>query len=289
MTHYETLGVAENATQDEIKKAYRKLAMQHHPDKGGDTNKFQEIQQAYDIVGNEQSRQQYDMERKHGGMRFNVNGQDFHGSGVPPEMEEMLRNFGFAFGQGFGGHHGDPFSHFRHPRKNKDIQIDVVVSLASTLEEQTKTVSVKTTNNDRYPVDVKIPRGIRSNNTIKYPNLGDNFFESLPRGDLYVRIHVEDHSDFFVDGIDLIKKIDIDCLHAIIGTTVVIEGLDNKKFEINIPAGTQHNGRFRIPNQGLYMMNQNHRGNLLLVTNITVPTNLSEDKLQQIKNILNNQ
>ena len=286
MTHYDTLGVAENATQDEIKKAYKKLAMKYHPDRGGDTNKFQEIQSAYNVVGDDQTRQQYDMERKHGGgFRFNVNGQDMHG--VPPEMEEMLRNFGFAFGQGFGGHAGDPFSNFRQPRKNKDIQLDIVVSLASTLEEQTKTINVKTTNNDSYPVDVKIPRGIRSSNTIKYPNLGDNFFESLPRGDLYVRIHVEEDSNFFVDGIDLIKKIDLDCLHAIIGTTVTVEGLDKKKFEINIPAGTQHGTKFRIPSQGLYLMNQTVRGNLFLIAHVTVPTNLSDDNLKTIQHILN--
>ena len=99
MTHYDTLGVSESASLDEIKKAYRKLANQHHPDKGGDTNRFQQIQAAYDAIGDEQKRTQYDAERSgHGGFRFTVNGHDVGGGGVPQHMEEMLRNFGFSFG-----------------------------------------------------------------------------------------------------------------------------------------------------------------------------------------------
>jgi curved DNA-binding protein len=287
MTHYQTLGVAENATQEEIKRAYRKLAMQHHPDKGGNTNKFQEIQQAYDIIGNEQTRQQYDIEQKHGGIRFNVNGQDFNG-GMPPGMEEMLRNFGFAFGQGVGDR-GDPFGAFKQPRKNKDIEVVIKIPLTSTLEQQTQSISVKTTNNDRNIIEVNIPRGISQNTTIKYANMGDNFFGSLPRGDLYVRVHVENNTDFHIDGIDLYKAIDIDCLSAIIGTTVIITGLDEKKFEINVPAGTQHGSKFRLQQQGLYAMNQSLRGNLIVIANITVPTNLSQEKIELVKSLINHQ
>lgn len=287
MTHYETLGVAENATQEEIKKAYRKLAMQHHPDKGGDTNKFQEIQQAYDIIGNEQARQQYDIERKHGGFKFNVNGQDFNG-GMPPGMEEMLRNFGFAFGQGFGDR-GDPFGTFRQPRRNKDIEVIIKISLASTLSQQKQTISVKTTNGDRDAIEITLPRGISANSTIKYANMGDNFFGSLPRGDLYIRIQVENNTNFHVDGLDLYKSVDIDCLSAIIGTTAVITGLDDKKFEINVPAGTQHGSKFRLQQQGLYAMNQDIRGNLIIVANIIVPTNLSPEKIELVKSLVNPQ
>lgn len=283
MTHYDTLGVSESATHDEIKKAYRKLAMQHHPDKGGNTEKFQEIQTAYNIIGDEQSRAQYDAERR-GGFRFNVNGQDMHG--VPPEMEEMLRNFGFSFGQGFAGH-GDPFAQFRQPRRNKDIQVDIVVTLVSTLESQTKTISVQNSNGERFPVDVQIPKGVRPNSTIKYPGLGDSLFETLPRGDLYVRIQVEGDPRFAINHLDLVTTVDISAIHAIIGHEVGIDGLDNKKFLITIPAGTQHGTKFRIPNQGLYAMNQTQRGSLIVIVNIVIPNNLSPSQLESLKNISN--
>lgn len=287
MTHYETLGVAENATQEEIKRAYRKLAMQHHPDKGGDTNKFQEIQSAYDTIGNEQARQRYDMERRGGGQfRFNINGQDFNHGNMPPHMEDILKNFGFAFGHGFSD---DPFQNFRQPRKNKDLQVEITIPLSSTLSDQSKTISVQTTNGNRYPVTVDIPKGVSSHNRIKYPNLGDNFFESLPRGDLYIKVNVHNDTNFRVEGLDLIKLVDIDCLNAIIGVKVTIEGLDGKKFEISIPSGTQHGTKFRIINQGLYAINENIRGNLIIFVNIIIPTNLQPEKIDIIKTLILNQ
>jgi DnaJ-class molecular chaperone len=286
MTHYATLGVSETATQDEIKKAYRKLAMQHHPDKGGDTNKFQEIQAAYDSISDDNKRAQYDAERRGGGMRFNINGQDVNG-GIPPGMEDMLRNFGFAFGQGFQGQSGDPFGAFRQPRRNKDLQVDVVIPLASTLNSQTKTISIQTTNGGRSTVEVQIPRGVRPNSSIKYPGLGDNFFESLARGDLYVRIHVENNSGFHVEGLDLVKVVDINCLHAIIGHEVIVDSIDGRQFQMTIPPGTQPGTKFRIANQGLYEMNQNTRGSLIVVANLFIPTNLTAEQLESLKNIVN--
>jgi DnaJ-class molecular chaperone len=286
MTHYATLGVSETATQDEIKKAYRRLAMQHHPDKGGDTNKFQEIQTAYDAISDAERRAQYDAERRGGGVRFNFNGQDFSG-GMPAGMEDMLRNFGFAFGQGFQAPGGDPFGQFRQPRRNKDLQVDVVIPLASTLTAQTKTISIQTTNGNRGTVEVQIPKGVRANSSIKYPGLGDNFFESLARGDLYVRIHVENNSGFHVDGLDLVKVIDINCLHAIIGHEVIVDSLDGRQFQMTVPPGTQHGTKFRIANQGLYEMNQSSRGSLIVVVNLLVPTNLTATQIESLKSITN--
>jgi DnaJ-class molecular chaperone len=285
MTHYDTLGVPESANLDEIKKAYRKLANQHHPDKGGDTNRFQQIQAAYDAIGDEQKRAHYDNERRgHGGFHFTVNGQDVGGDGMPQHMEEMLRNFGFSFGPGFAAH-GDPFAQFRQPRKNKDMQVDVVVTLASTLDAQTKTISIQTTNGERSTVEVQIPRGVRPNSTIKYPGLGDNFFATLARGDLYIRLHVEGNPNFNVDNIDLVKTVDVNCIYAITGHDIFVEGLDGKKFTINMPPGTQNNTKFRIPQQGLYLMNQNHRGSLIVVVNLIVPTDLTSNQLEILRTI----
>lgn len=286
MTHYDTLGIPESSSPDEIKKAYRKLANQHHPDKGGDTTRFQQIQFAYDTLSDDNKRAQYDAERRGmGGFRFSVNGNDFSG-GIPPEMEDMLRNFGFAFGHGFANN-SDPFNVFRQPRKNKDIQIEIVISLASTLSEQTKIINIKTSNGDTFPVEVRIPRGVKPSSVIKYAGLGDNFFNTLPRGDLYIRISIEPNIEFGVDNLDLIKNIEISCVQAMLGCSLSVKGLDEKIFDMTIPSGTQHDTRLRIANQGLYVMDQNIRGSLIAIVKIKVPNNLSEQQQNTLRNLFN--
>jgi DnaJ-class molecular chaperone len=203
---------------------------------------------------------------------------------MPKEMEDMLRNFGFAFGNGFANTN-DPFGAFRQQRRNKDLQIEIIVSLASTLEEQVKIISVRTGNGETYPVEVRIPRGVSPSATIKYPGLGDNFFGSLPRGDLYVRVNIEANTEFGIENLDLHKTLEVDCVRAMIGSTYPVTGLDGRVFEVSIPPGTQPGTRLRIPNQGLYAMNQTVRGSLLINVKITVPVNLAEDQRQGLQNL----
>jgi curved DNA-binding protein len=281
MTHYQTLGVAEDASPEDIKRAYRKLASQHHPDKGGDTARFQEIQAAYDTLADADRRQRYDHERRNpGGMRFNFNGQDMSGH---PDVENIFRNFGFQFG-------GDPFAQFRHqqqPRKNRDLQIEITIPLVETLSEQTKTISVQTTNGTRETVEVKIPRGVQGRTTIQYPGLGDNFFNTLPRGDLRVNVVVQPHPKFETNGLDLITTLDVDCLTAMAGGEQEVTGLDGKTFQVTIPAGAQPNTGFRIREQGLWQMNSLTRGNLIVKINITVPNNLTADQIALVNQIRN--
>ena len=287
MTYYELLGVTEQATADEIKRAYRKLASQHHPDKGGDKVKFQEIQSAYDTLSDPGKRQQYDMQRSGqmpGGFRFTVNGQDM--SGMGGGVEEMLRNFGFNFG-GFPG--GDPFGHVRQPRRNKDLRIDIPITLASTLEEQSKTISVQTTNGHRETVEVKIPRGVSNGTQIKYAGIGDNFFNTLPRGDLYVHFTILPHPPFFVDGLDIIVEKTVDCLTAITGGEIEVSGIDDKKFLLSVPPGAQPGSAFRLTGQGVWQLHGLQRGNLIVKLAITIPQNLSDKQIELINQIKNTQ
>jgi curved DNA-binding protein len=276
MTHYDTLGVSKTATPDEIKRAYRKLASKHHPDKGGDTATFQKIEEAYRILSDEGQRQQYDNPRP-----------QFHNFGdsgfdnVPPGMEDLLRQFGFGFGGGpFGQHRGQP-----QPRRNKDLRVNLPVDLASTLVDQDYSISVQTTKGTRETVKITIPRGACSNTQIKYPNLGDNFFDSLPRGDLYVNIYVKPHPPFVVNELDVIVETSVNCLTAITGGEIEVEGIDGSKFVLVVPAGVQQNQVLRIKEQGLWQIHGSTRGNLLVKIHITVPRNLSEEQLEIIKEI----
>lgn len=278
MTHYKTLGIAEDASPEDIKKSYRKLASQHHPDKGGDTSRFQEIQAAYDVLSDPKKRQQYDQARRNPGVKFNFNGQSV------PDVDELFRNFGFNFGG------ADPFAQFRQQqqaRRNRDMQIHLSVPLISTIAEQTKTISVQTTNGQRETIEVTIPRGVVSGSRIKYPNLGDNFFNTLPRGDLYVEVIVLHDPFFEVNGLDLIHTLDVDCLTAMSGGETIVKGIDGTEFQLTIPQCAQPNMGFRIPNQGLWQMNGLTRGNLIVKINITVPKSLSPDQVDLVNQIRN--
>ena len=279
MTYYDVLGVTEKATAEEIKRAYRKLASQHHPDKGGDNAKFQEIQRAYDTLSDNGKRQEYDMQRNGFG-----NGREFHfrsaGMGHP-NIDDIFRQFGFG---------ADPFGGFRQQqRRNKDLRIEIPVPLATTLAEQTKTISVATTNGERTTVEVTIPRGVTSGTNIRYSGLGDNLFNTIPRGDLYIQFNVHNADNFVVNGIDLYTPLSVNCLLAITGGTAVVTGLDGKTFELTIPKGTQPGTRFRMSGQGLYHMNSDHRGDLYAEVVVTVPQDLSDEQIEIVRSLTNTQ
>lgn len=273
MSHYDTLGISKSAGPDEIKKAYRKLASQHHPDKGGDTAKFQQIEEAYRILSDPAQREQYDNPQPQG---FNFRTSDF--DGMPPGFDEIFRNFGFGGGHPFGHRH-------QQQRKNKDLRVEITVSLADTLQEQKKTLSVQTTNGQRETVDVTIPRGVTHGTNMRYPGLGDTFFNTLPRGDLYVVVTITPHNNFHVHGLDIVAGIEVNCFQAILGHTVLINTLDNKSLELQVPAGTQNGMMLRVRNEGLYQMNTNQRGNLLIRVSVTIPTNLTETQKDLIRQI----
>jgi curved DNA-binding protein len=282
MTHYEKLGVGESASQDEIKKAYRKLASQHHPDKGGDTAKFQEIEAAYRTLSDPAQREQYDHQRRNPGGNFHFNGPDMHG-GMPGGMEDLFRNFGFNF----NGH--DPFAQFRQhqqPRRNKDLQVQVPISLAETVNDKSITLSVQTTKGTRENVEITIPRGATHGTQIKYPKLGDNFFDGLARGDLYVQVVLHPHPNFEVhNDVDVVMMHSIDCLTAMTGGDIEVTNFEGTKLVVRVPAGIQPGQTLRVKDQGIWVIHGSTRGNLLVKIQITVPKNLSAEQLELVNKI----
>lgn len=270
MNHYQILGVANDAGPDTIKQAYRKLASVHHPDRGGDTARFQEIQVAYDTLSDPGRRAQYDTELAgtNNHVRFTVNGHDMADH---PDLAELMKSFGFNFG-------GDPFGKFRQPRRNQDIKIQVNVSLASTLETQAKTVVYQTKNGNSETVQVQLPRGVSTGNTIKYAGLGDNFFASLDRGDLYVVVAVEPDPRFHISGVDIMAVSDIDVCTAMLGSDIMVTGLDGQEFSLTLPPGTQPEQKFRIRGQGLWSLQGSTRGNLIVKITVTVPKSLTPEQ-----------
>ena len=264
MNYYEILGVDRSANADEIKKAYRKQASIHHPDKGGDTNKFQQIEEAYRVLSDAQKRSEYDNPQQQMGpnhFHFNFGGGDIH---------DIFAQFGFRH----------PFQ--QQTRRNQDIRTEILIGLADTLSDQRKTLSIKTQNGTKT-VEITIPRGITSGTNIKYPGLGDDMFSNLPRGDLYVMVNVSRHPKFEALGLDLLITLTIDCFQAILGSMQTVEGLDGKVFSINTPPGCQPNVKLKIPGEGLWAFQQDVKGNLLVQLQVTIPTDLSEENLNLIK------
>ena len=250
--------------------------MKHHPDRGGDPAQFQRIQEAYDTLGDTAKRQQYDNPAPHGHSFRDSNGFSFQ---FGPDFNDIFAQFGF----------GDPFAQHRQQRKNKDLRIQIELDLPSTLKDQTKTISVQTTTGTRETVQVNIPRGIRSGNQMRYPGLGDNMFNTIPRGDLYVHFHVQDDPQFQIEGDDVVYHVVINAFDAMTGTTIDVPGLSGSVFRLQIPPGTGHTTRMRLPNQGLYQLNTTVRGNLICEIFVDIPKITSpegQELIRQLKTTL---
>ncbi len=275
---YKTLGVARDATEDQIKKAYRSMASKHHPDKGGDTAKFQEVQSAYETLTDPNKRHVHD------------NPQQYNRG---PQGDNTFHEFNFntggnphdIFSQFFSQRGGNPFQqHQQQPRRNKDLRINISITLAETLVGQKKTVNVTTTKQDKFNVDVNIPRGVSNGTTIKYAQMGDNFFESLTRGDLYVIINIIEDSRFEIHGVNLVANLEITSIEAMTGTEKEVQGIDGNTFLIKIPVGCQFGTKFGLQGKGLYQMNTQHRGDLIVNTIIKTPV-LTEAQIEILKTI----
>ncbi len=270
MNYYETLGITKNATPEEIKRAYRKLASQHHPDKGGDTAMFQKVEEAYRVLSDPQKRAEYDNPVQQMGPGH------FHFNFGSNNVEDIFAQFGFDM---FGRRQAP------QPRRNKDIRTELVVTLKETLKDQNKTLSVKTSNGHRQNVDIVIPKGITSGTVMKYPGMGDNMFENLPRGDLYITVNVMADQSYKVSGLDITTSLTIDCFQAILGSEQTVVGIDGKEFLINTPQGCQPNTKLKIPGEGLPGFQNDIKGNLYISVSVKIPTNLTDEQKQLIKTI----
>lgn len=272
MDYYKTLGVSKNASQDEIKKAYRKLASKHHPDRGGDTKKFQEIQVAYDVLSDDQKRAEYDNPSPQFG-GFDGNGWRFT-SGNPEDFENIFNQFGF-FGQRPGA----------RQRRNKNLNVRVTMTLEEILEGKTVIGSLTLPSGRDQPIDLKIPKGVKHGDVIKYSSLGDDSIPGIPRGDVIVTIEELAHYNFIRDGDNLRMEYNVSAFDAILGTVIRITSIDNTTLEIKVPAGSQPGTTLSCSDYGMPKYNSNQRGKLYIKLNVVIPKNISDEDKKLISNL----
>ncbi|MEA3353470.1 MAG: J domain-containing protein [Campylobacterota bacterium] len=273
---YETLGVSENATASEIKKAYRTLAKKYHPDMNKTPEaeeKFKEINAAYEVLGDEQKKAQYDM---HGDDMFG--GQNFHdfarGQGAGVDINDILRQMfgqsgGFGGAQGFGGHGGfggaQGFGgHGGFGEPDLDISANLSIDFNTSILGGTKNISI---NNETF--DIKIPEGISNGQKIRAKGKGKQA-SGYPRGDLIITLKVQESDEYKRDGDDLIKSFDVPLKTALFGGKVQIDTIF-KTITLKVPQDTKQNQKFRVKDMGALNRKTKQKGSLYLKANIVIP------------------
>jgi len=278
--YYKTLGIEKGASKDEIKKAFRKLAHEHHPDKNsGQDAKFKEINEAYTVLSDDNKRQQYDTFGSADSGGFNPNqGGGFGGF----DFSGFSRQYQGQNGQSFEFDLGDIFGEFfgggRRPKKGANISVDIQLSFKESVFGLQKEINV-----NKEKLIVTIPPGIENGQGLRIPGKG----EAGPagKGDLIVRIWVEDHPVFRKEGYNLIMELQLKLTTALLGANLDIDTLDGR-IEVKIPQGTTHNEILRIKQKGV-PDERGRRGDLLIVTKVNMPKKLSKEAqkiIEQLKN-----
>lgn len=276
--YYSVLGVNKNASQDEIKKAFRKEAKLSHPDANPNNPKaearFKELNEAYEVLSDPEKRKQYDMFGSGFQGAPNFGGNGAYQSNINVEdLEEMIGNiFGGGFRSGGFGTNQNPFAQAN--RKGQDIEQNVKITLREAYEGAQRVLS-----KDGRQVTINIPAG--ANNGTKVRVKGEGHQGLGETGDLYLVVQVDETGSIFKrEGDDLHVDFEVDCFTAMLGGTADIPTM-NGNLKLKIPAGSQAGRKFRLTGKGMPILRKKEQfGDLFAHLVITVPTSLSDEQRQ---------
>ena len=256
MDYYKILGVSKTATQNEIKKAYRSLAKQHHPDAGGDHVKFAEINEAYETLKDPAKRQAYDI----------------------PGPRTAFDQAGFE----------DIFSTFFKQnlrQRNRDVKVTIKLSLEEVAEGKDLIANYRLSTGQETTANIRIHPGVEHGEQIRYKGLGDNSIRQIPRGDLVVQVLVSRHKRFNRDGHHLYLDQTVNIFDLMLGSKMTVTTLTGKQISVNIPEGTQPGTTLSVAGHGLPSRFEQRNGNLYITLKARIPQNLNDDQKQRIKQI----
>ncbi|MBK7379480.1 MAG: J domain-containing protein [Ignavibacteriales bacterium] len=300
--YYKILGVEKSATQEEIKKAYRKLAMKHHPDRNAGKKsaeeKFKEITEANEVLSDPDKRKKYDTLGSNWKQYQNTDGKGFGdyyshfggGNRQPGSAYEYSGNINDIFGDIGGGGFSDFFESFfggggggfgGRTQQQKTV-IDVEANLNITLEDgfngSEKQISV-----DGKKIKIKINPGTKDGQKLRLKGMGRSKTASGEKGDLFLNIHILRHPFYEIKEGDLYYNLDVDLYTAVLGGKESIRTLDGKTVSINIPEGTESEKILRL--KGLGLINESVRGDLFVNIHVIVPKDLNKEEKELFKKL----
>jgi curved DNA-binding protein len=281
--HYKTLGVDKSASQEEIKKAFRKLAQQYHPDKpSGDEAKFKEINEAYSVLSDSNKRAQYDQFGSagfnngagaggagFGGFDFSGFAQNYSQGGVEFDLNDI---FGSIFGGGG-----------QRARRGADIVMDITIDFKDSILGVEHKVSVSRNDGTKEDVTFGIPPGIDDGETLRLTEKGESSKHGGRPGNLYIRVHVRPHPKLRKEGYHLVSDLELKISDALLGTSYEIDTLE-EKMTIKIPKGITHGEILRVKGKGVPVGGRNV-GDLLIRVFIKIPDNLSKKAKEAVETL----
>ena len=288
--YYKILGVQKNASEGEIKKAYRKLAMKYHPDhtKGdkGAEEKFKKISEAYAVLSDTEKRKEYDTFGSEG-FRQRFSQEDiFRGF----DFGDIFREFGFGgdnfshfggAGRRFSFGTGSPFNSSGGQQHSQARGSDLVYELPLTLREvatgTSKTIAFQHQGRSEN-LTVKIPKGLIAGKKLRLAGKGNPSPYGGPAGNLYIKSKLVNDPVFSSENYDLYIDRELKISEAILGTTVSVPTIDNKQLSLKIPPGTKQGTKMRLSGHGLPNMKNDKKGDLYVRVQITIPQHLNDEQ-----------
>ena len=260
MDYYSILGVPKNASPEQLKKAYKKQSMQHHPDRGGDEAHFKKVNEAYSTLKDPRKRAMYDNPQP----RFDTS--QMHTGG----FEDIFANFGFRSPQ-------------QRQRRNRDIRLRYVIELKDCFTGRGVSVQYSLPSGRQEYLDVRIPKGVRDGDVVKVPRFGDDSIPNAARGDLLLQINITTPDNWDIANFDLVHLLTVNVLDLITGTDAIIHTPEGKSVNLRIPKGTQPGTTFNIPGYGIPNGESGRRGSIFVKIKGFTPSVNDDILVHQIK------